>query len=84
MHQMALLQVLQGLRKHLLGAVRHEAANLVEAQYARIAPVQQLSPKRLTTCLIGQAKYSALISAIIYLLERKGTQQLPNYQIILS
>ena len=40
------VQVLQGLRKHLLGAVRHEAANLVEAQYARIAPVQQKQHKQ--------------------------------------
>ena len=46
MHQMALLQVLQCLREHLLGTIRHETAHLVEAQHARIASVQQKQHKQ--------------------------------------
>ena len=40
MHKMALLQVLQSLREHLLGAVRHQTTNLIETQNARFAVVK--------------------------------------------
>ena len=46
MHQMALLQTLQCLGKHLLGTVRHETAHLVETQHTRLAPVQQKQNKQ--------------------------------------
>ena len=38
----ALLQILQRLRKHLLRAVRHQTADLVKAQYTRLAGVKHV------------------------------------------
>ena len=42
MHQMTLLQILQCLREHLLGTVRHQATDLIEAQYAGLVGVEHI------------------------------------------
>ena len=42
MNEMALLQILQRLRKHLLRAVRHQTTDLVKAQYTRLASVKHI------------------------------------------
>ena len=39
-YQVALLQVFQGLGKHLLGTVRHQVSQFIEAQHARLACVE--------------------------------------------
>ena len=42
MNEMALLQILQRLREHLLRTVRHQTTNLIEAQYTRLAGVEHV------------------------------------------
>ena len=42
MNEMTLLQILQRLREHLLGAVRHQATNLIKPQYTRLAGVEHI------------------------------------------
>ena len=42
MNEMALLQILQRLRKHLLRAVRHQTTDLVKAQYTSLAGVKHV------------------------------------------
>ena len=42
MNKVTLLQILQRLREHLLGAVRHQATDLIEAQYAGLAGVKHI------------------------------------------
>ena len=36
MHQMALLQILQRLREHLLGTVRHETTQFIETHHSAL------------------------------------------------
>ena len=40
MDEVALLQTFQRLREHLLGTVRHQTANFIETQDARLASVK--------------------------------------------
>ncbi len=42
MYQVALLQILQRLREHLLRTVRHQTTDLIKAQYTRLAGVKQI------------------------------------------
>ena len=42
MNEMTLLQILQRLREHLLGTVRHQTADLIETQYASLAGVKHI------------------------------------------
>ena len=42
MNKVTLLQVLQRLREHLLGTIRHQSADLVKAQYTRLASVKHI------------------------------------------
>ena len=42
MYQVALLQILQRLREHLLGTVRHQTTALIKAQYTRLAGVKHI------------------------------------------
>ena len=42
MNKVALLQILQCLREHLLRTVRHQTTDLIEAQYASLAGVKHI------------------------------------------
>ena len=42
MNEMALLQILQRLRKHLLRTIRHQTTDLVKAQYTSLAGVKHV------------------------------------------
>ena len=42
MNEVALLQILQCLREHLLGTVSHQTTDLIKAQYARLACVKHV------------------------------------------
>ena len=40
MNEVTLFQILQRLREHLLGTVRHQTTDLIKAQYTRLAGVE--------------------------------------------